>query len=95
MHMVVDVVVSLLTELDLPQKHFDADFAHIDILECEALIEAKCALVGDIAEGIQEFFSPAFEHRDVRLQSLAQIRKQLLKWLSFLDLKEVLVVVTI
>jgi len=58
---VVKIIVSLLTELDLLQVHLDPDIADIHVLERNFLMQGKRAFVCDVPEGIEEFFGPVFK----------------------------------
>ena len=95
MHVVVQIVVSLLSELDLLEIDFDANVADIHILQAEVLLEAVSALVGDVAESVQQLLRPILEERDLWHECLSKIGQQLLQRLAFLDFKEVLVVVRV
>ena len=92
-HVVVQIVVSLLSELDLLEVNLDANVADIHILQAEVLLEAVCALVGDVPESVQQLLGPILEERYLWHECLSKIGQQLLQWLTFLDFKEVLVVV--
>ena len=93
MHVVVQIIVSLLPELDLLEVDLNANIAHIHILQAEVLLESVSALVGDVSESVQQFLSPILKERYLRHESLSQIGQQLFQRLAFLDFKEVLVVV--
>ena len=70
MHVVVQVVISLLAKLDFLEVHLDANVADKDIFERQVLLQTIGALVGDIAEGVEQLFSPVFEQWDLRQESL-------------------------
>ena len=93
MHVVVQIVVSLLSKLDLLEVDLDANVTDIHILQAEVLLEAVCALVCDVAESVQQLLRPILEERDLWHECLSKIGQQLLQRLAFLDFKEVLVVV--
>lgn len=61
MHVVLKVVVSLLSKLDLFEVDFDANIADIDIFQTEIFLKAESALISDVSESIQQLFSPEFE----------------------------------
>ena len=92
-HVVVQVVVSLLSKLDLLEVDLDANVADIHILQAEVLLEAVRALVGDVSECIQQLLRPVLEERYLWHECLSKISQQLLQRLTLLDFKEVLVVV--
>ena len=52
MHVVVQIVVSLLSKLDLLEVDLDSNVTYIDVLETEVLLKAIGTLVGDVAEGV-------------------------------------------
>ena len=92
MHVVVQVVISLLAKLDFLEVHLDANVADKDIFERQALLQTIGALVGDIAEGVEQLFSPVFEQWDLRQESLALLSEELFERFALLDFKEVLVI---
>ena len=92
MHVVVQVVISLLAKLDFLEVHLDANVADKDIFERQVLLQTIGALVGDIAEGVEQLFSPVFEQRDLRQESLALLSEELFERFALLDFKEVLVI---
>ena len=95
MHVVVQVVVSLLTELDLLEVDLDTNVAHIDVLEGEVFLQTIGTLVCDITESVQKFLGPVLEQGNLWHQGFALVSQELLERLALFDLKEVLVVVDI
>ena len=91
-HVVVQVVVSLLSKLDLLKVALDANVADIHILQAEVLLKAVRALVGDVSECIQQLLRPVLEERYLWHECLSKISQQLLQRFALLDFKEVLVI---
>ena len=52
MHVVVQIVVSLLSELDLLEVDLDADVADVHVLQTQVLLQAIRALVCDVPESV-------------------------------------------
>ena len=93
MHVVIQLIVSLITKLDLFQINFDTDVTNIHVLKAEILLQPIRAFVGNVTESVKQLLRPVFEQRDLGHESFTQVRHELLERLSFLDLKEILVVV--
>ena len=95
MHVIVQIVISLLSEFDFLQVDFDADFVHIDVLQAEIFLKSIGALVSDVSEGVEKLFGPVFEQRDLLEKGLSLVSQKLLERLAFLDFEEVLVEVSV
>ena len=59
--MVVQLIVALVSKLDLLEVDLDANVTHVDIFQAEVLLQAVRALVGDVSERIEKFLCPVFE----------------------------------
>lgn len=71
--MILQVVVSLLSKLDLLEVDLDTNVTHIHILETQVLLQAESALVGDVSECVEQLFGPILEQRDLRLKCLSLV----------------------
>ena len=95
MHVRIKVIISLISKFDLLQVHFDSDVRNVNILEIYWFLKLVGRFVRDVPEGVQEFFGPIFEQGYMGGQVFAQISQQFLKRRSLLDLKEVLVEISV
>ena len=66
--MVVNIVITLVTELHLFQVDFNSNVRHVDIFESDWLLQSVGASISNVSESIQEFLSPVFEQRLVLYQ---------------------------
>jgi len=72
-HVILQVVVSLLSKLDLLEVDLDTDVTHVHILEAQVFLQAESALVGDVSESVKQLFGPILEQRDLRLKCLSLV----------------------
>ena len=93
MHVVIKLVVTLITKLDLFQVDFDSNIAHVNVLQTEVFLQTISTLVCDVSESIEKLFGPILEEWDLREQGLAQIRQKFLEWFALFYLEKVLIVV--
>ena len=61
MHVVVQLIVTLVSKLDLLEVDLDANITHVDIFQAKVLLQAVRALVSDVSERIEKFLCPVLE----------------------------------
>ena len=59
--MVVQLIVALVSKLDLLEVDLDTDVTHVDVFQAEVLLQAVRALVSDVSERIEKFLRPVLE----------------------------------
>lgn len=90
--MELDVVVSEFPELNLFEVNFNPEIRHVHVSKLNIPCDCVSASVGNILEGVKQFFCPKLKQLSVIVQSLASLGQKLFQGFSLFDLEKVKIV---